>query len=66
MGIFKRAPVESAADKAMREDIERRKKQELAEKKRKEEEEAYQKTRQAKGLVGSRSMFTRAGGKGYF
>ena len=31
-----------------------------------EKEKKYQKSRKAKGLVGSRSMFSRAGGKGFY
>tara|TARA_R100001082_G_scaffold27139_1_gene13530 strand:+ start:4044 stop:4265 length:222 start_codon:yes stop_codon:yes gene_type:complete len=57
---------ESAADKALREDIERRRKEEEADKAAMEKEKKYQKSRKAKGLVGSRSMFSRAGGKGFY
>ena len=57
---------ESAADKSLREDIERSKKEEEAEKAAMEKEKKYQKRRKAKGLVGSRSMFSRAGGKGFY
>ena len=65
MGIFKGPERESAADKAFRKDIEDRKKEELRFQREQEEKLAYQKKRKAKGLVGSRSMFTRAGGRGF-
>ena len=57
---------ESEADRQLRLDIEERKKQEEAEKIANEKEEKRQKKRKDKGLVGSRSMFSRAGGKGFY
>ena len=57
---------ESEADRQLRLDIEERKKQEEAERIANEKQEKYQKTRTDKGLVGSRSMFSRAGGKGFY
>ena len=57
---------ESEADRQLRLDIEERKKQEEAERIANEKEEKYQKKRKDKGLVGSRSMFSRAGGKGFY
>jgi hypothetical protein len=61
-----RKPAESEADKQLRLDIEVRRKEEEKEKLRIEKEEARQKKRRDKGLVGSRSMFSRAGGKGFY
>ena len=57
---------ESEADRQLRLDIEERKKQEEAERFANEKEEKRQKRRKDKGLVGSRSMFSRAGGKGFY
>ena len=57
---------ESEDDRQLRLDIEERKKQEEAERIANEKEEKYQKKRKDKGLVGSRSMFSRAGGKGFY
>ena len=61
-----REPAESEADKQPRLDIKKRKDEEEKEKLRIEKEEARQKKRKDKGLVGSRSMFTKAGGKGFY
>ena len=67
MGMMKQPKYqETAADKALREDIEKRKKEEEAEKVAMEKDERYQKKKKTKGLVGSRSMFSRAGGKGFY
>ena len=57
---------ESEADRQLRLYIEERKKQEEAERIANEKEEKRQKKRKDKGLVGSRSMFSRAGGKGFY
>jgi len=50
----------------MREDIERRRQEELEEKEKKEAADKKLKRRKAKGMVGMRSLFSRAGGKGFF
>tara|TARA_R100000789_G_C3014847_1_gene152192 strand:- start:1209 stop:1433 length:225 start_codon:yes stop_codon:yes gene_type:complete len=57
---------ESEADKQLRLDIKKRKDEEEAERIAIEKEEKRQKKRKDKGLVGSRSMFSRAGGKGFY
>ena len=67
MGSFRRPKYEeTAADKAVREDIERRRQQELEEQEKKEAADKKLKRRKAKGMVGMRSLFSRAGGKGFF
>ena len=67
MGAFKRPKYrETAADRAVREDIERRRAEELEEQEKLEAKEAKLKKRKAKGMVGMRSLFSRAGGRGYF
>jgi|TARA_R100001460_G_scaffold88709_1_gene130267 epoxyqueuosine reductase QueG len=67
MGAFRKPKYqETAADKAVREDIERRRKEELKQQAEMEAKEKKFKRRKAKGMVGMRSLFTRAGGRGYF
>ena len=67
MGAFKKPKYEeSAADKAVREDIERRREEELEEQKKLEAKEAKLKKRKAKGMIGMRSLFSRAGGRGFY
>ena len=67
MGAFKKPKYqESAADKAVREDIERRRQEELKEQEKLEAKEAKLKKRKAKGMVGMRSLFSRAGGRGFY
>jgi len=67
MGAFQKPKYrETAADKAVREDIERRRQEELEEQEKLEAKEAKLKKRKAKGMVGMRSLFSRAGGRGYF
>tara|TARA_R100001440_G_scaffold33462_3_gene52403 strand:- start:542 stop:763 length:222 start_codon:yes stop_codon:yes gene_type:complete len=67
MGRFRKPKYEeTAAEKAMREDIERRRQEELEEKEKKEAADKKLKRRKAKGMVGMRSLFSRAGGKGFF
>ena len=67
MGAFKKPKFkESAADKAVREDIERRRKEELEDQAKMEAKELKLAKRKAKGMVGMRSLFSRAGGKGFF
>tara|TARA_R110002110_G_scaffold126041_2_gene304467 strand:- start:653 stop:877 length:225 start_codon:yes stop_codon:yes gene_type:complete len=56
---------ESAADKQLRLDIAKRKKEEEQTKLDQEKKIKHKKSRRKKGLIGSRSMFTRAGGRGY-
>tara|TARA_R100001082_G_scaffold82215_1_gene49042 strand:- start:1230 stop:1445 length:216 start_codon:yes stop_codon:yes gene_type:complete len=65
MGIFKqpKAPmIDSELDKQMKE---RREEEEKA-KKAKAEKEKELKWRKSKGMVGTRSLFSRAGGKGFY
>jgi hypothetical protein len=67
MGAFRKPKYEeSAADKAVREDIERRRKEELKEQEELEKKEAKLKKRKEKGMVGMRSLFSRAGGRGFY
>ena len=67
MGRFKNPKYEeTTAEKAMREYIERRRQEELEEKEKKEAADKKLKRRKAKGMVGMRSLFSRAGGKGFF
>ena len=67
MGRFRKPKYEETpAEKAMREDIERRRQEELEEKEKKEAADKKLKKRKAKGMVGMRSLFSRAGGKGFF
>lgn len=56
---------ETEADKQLRLDIEARRKEEEQTKLDEEKKRNHKKARRKKGLVGSRSMFTRAGGRGY-
>ena len=67
MGAFRKPKYqETAADKAVREDIERRRKEELEEQEKLEAKEDKLKRRKEKGMVGMRSLISRAGGKGFF
>ena len=67
MGAFRKPKYqESAADKAVREDIENRRKEELKEQEELEKKEAKLKKRKEKGMVGMRSLFSRAGGRGFY
>jgi hypothetical protein len=67
MGAFKKPKYqESAADKAIREDIEKRRQEELEAQEKLEAKEARKKKRKAKGMLGMRSLFSRAGGKGFY
>ena len=67
MGAFKKPKYqETAADKAIREDIENRRKKELLEQEKLEKKDKKLKRKKAKGMVGMRSLFSRAGGKGFF
>ena len=67
MGAFRKPKYEeTAADKAVREDIENRRKEELKEQEELEKKEAKLKKRKEKGMVGMRSLFSRAGGRGFY
>ena len=67
MGAFKKPKYrETAADKAIREDIEKRRQEELEEQEKLEAKEARKKKRKAKGMLGMRSLFSRAGGRGFY
>jgi len=57
---------ETPADKALREDIERKKKKEEEELKRLEAKEARIKKRKSKGMLGSRSLFSKSGMQGFY
>ena len=67
MGRFRKPEYkETPAEKAMREDIERRRQEELADQAKMEAKEKKLAKRKAKGMVGMRSLFSRAGGKGFY
>jgi len=67
MGRFRKPKYEETpAEKAMREDIERKRQEKQEEKEKKEAADKKLKRRKAKGMVGMRSLFSRAGGKGFF
>ena len=67
MGAFKKPKFkESAADKAVREDIERRRQEELEDQAKMEAKEKKLAKRKAKGMDGMRSLFSKAGGKGFY
>ena len=63
MGIFKKPNYEeSETDKAVKRQLE----EEERLRKETEKKEKERKKRIAKGMVGSRSMFTKAGGQGFY
>jgi len=67
MGAFKKPKYnETAADKAIREDIERRRQEELDDQAKMEAKDKKLAKRKAKGMVGMRSLFSKAGGKGFY
>tara|TARA_R100001463_G_scaffold3989_3_gene15548 strand:- start:777 stop:998 length:222 start_codon:yes stop_codon:yes gene_type:complete len=67
MGAFRKPKYqETAADKAVREDIEKRRKEELEDQEKLEAKDKKLKRRKAKGMIGMRSLFSRAGGKGFY
>jgi len=67
MGAFKKPKYnETAADKAIREDIERRRQEELDDQAKMEAKDKKLAKRKAKGMVGMRSLFAKAGGKGFY
>jgi len=67
MGAFRKPKYqETAADKAVREDIERRRQEELDDQAKMEAKDKKLAKRKAKGMVGMRSLFSKAGGKGFF
>jgi hypothetical protein len=57
---------ETEADKALREDIERKRKEEADEVAKQEADRVKQKKRYGKGLTGQRSLFSKSGQKGFF
>jgi hypothetical protein len=57
---------ETPADKALREDIERKRKKEEEELKILEAKDARMKKRKAKGMLGSRSLFSKSGMQGFY
>lgn len=63
MGILKRPKYEETETDKM---IKRQMETEEEDRKTKEEARAERKRRIAKGMVGSRSMFTKAGGRGFY
>jgi len=63
MGIFKRPKYEETETDKM---IKRQLEEEQKERAIKEELRAERKRRYAKGMIGSRSMFSRAGGSGFY
>jgi len=63
MGILKRPKYQETETDKM---IKRQLKEEQEERIKKEEARAERKKRIAKGMVGSRSMFSKAGGQGFY
>ena len=57
---------ETEADKSLREDIERKRKEEADEVAKQEADREKQKKRYGKGLTGQRSLFSKSGQKGFF
>ena len=57
---------ETEADKSLREDIERKRKEEADEVAKQEANRKKQKKRYGKGLTGQRSLFSKSGQKGFF
>jgi len=57
---------ETEADKSLREDIERKRKEEADEVAKQEANRVKQKKRYGKGLTGQRSLFSKSGQKGFF
>jgi len=57
---------ETPADKALREDIERKRKKEEEEQARLEAIDKRIKKRKAKGMLGSRTLFSSAGTQGFY
>jgi len=57
---------ESESEKQLRLDREKKMKAEQEEKERLEAEEKKRKSRFAKGVIGMRSLFSRAGGRGFY
>ena len=66
MGIFKTQPDKSPRDPELERQMEERRIESEAEKKRLDEKKKEKKWRKEQGMVGSRSLFTKAGGKGFF
>ena len=67
MGIFRTPKYrKSAAEIAMEEQMEEDRKEAEAEKKRLEAEEKRYKKRFGKGMIGVRSLFSKAGGSGFY
>ena len=68
MGNLFRTPkyTESESEKQLRLDREERVKQEQEEQADLEAKEANRKKRMAKGVIGMRSLFSRAGGRGFY
>ena len=57
---------ETPADKALREDIERKRAEEKRIKEEAEAKEKRQKKRKSKGMLGNRSLFSKSGQQGFF
>mgnify|MGYP003657982818 CR=1 FL=1 len=57
---------ETESDKALRKDLERKRKEEADEVAKQEANRVKQKKRYAKGLTGQRSLFSKSGQKGFF
>jgi len=67
MGIFKTPKYrKSASEIAMEKQMEENRKKAEAEKKKLEDEEKRYKKRFSKGMIGIRSLFSKAGGGGFF
>ena len=66
MGILKPKIPSPPKDEELERQMKERREEEEAEKKRKAEEDKERKWRKSEGMIGSRSLFSRAGGKGFF
>ena len=66
MGIFKKQPSQSPRDPELDRQMKERREEEEAEKKRLDDKKKEKKWRKEQGMVGSRSLFTKAGGKGFY
>ncbi len=66
MGIFKPKIPAPPRDLELEKQMEERRMEEEAEKKRKSEQDKEKKWRKQQGMVGTRSLFSKAGGGGFF
>jgi hypothetical protein len=66
MGIFKPKIPSIPRDEELERQMEERRKEEEDEKSRKAEQDKEKKWRKGQGMVGTRSLFSKAGGGGFF